>query len=319
MKMQKHFFFLYSISIGLLVLVSCATPVATATPQLNATFSPTLVPSPSLTPTPSRTLIPEPPTPTFEPTLSGAQEQHINELLQDKNCNLPCYLGITPGKTSLNEARTILENLGAGYWGKPYTGRKDGAISYTYTFMISGQPGVSETPRPDGSIRTVSGDVILVTDNDVIQIIEADAGTIGPGVSTVQAQEKFREYWKRYTARGIFLQLGLPNQLYTDASNMGGRGNDLWAIYEKIGVVAIIYGAGKENNICPEREAKSIALRLLLFDLDSKLSIYNGRVPPTDRNVWLPIDEVLGVSTQEFYQRVIADPSACFVPKTPSP
>jgi len=316
LKIKRHIFLLCSITLGFLALISCVAPVATATPQLSATFSPTFVPSPSLTPTPSRTLIPEPPTPTFEPTLPAAQEQHINELLQDENCNLPCYLGITPGKTTLNEARTILENLGAGYWGKPYTGRKDGAIGYTYTFMISGQPGVGETPRPDGSIRTVSGDVILVTDNDIVQIIDANAGTIGPGTSTTQGREKFRKYWQRYTAREIFMQMGPPDQLYLDIIESGWLfyGRTLFMVYEKRGVVAELYGTGKENNICPENEARFLSLGLMLYNPNSNLSIYpNGR---TSQDLGLPIDEVLGVSTQEFYQRVIADPSACFMPKT---
>ena len=318
MKTQKYIFLLRNIVLGLLALTSCGVPATTATPQPVTTLSPTLLLLPGLTPTPSQTPIPMPPTPTFVPTLHPDQEKRVDELLRNEDCKLPCYLGIMPGKTTLSEARAILENLGFGYRGE-YK-RKDDSIEYPYILVISGRSEADETPRPDGSIVTVSQSISLITDNDVVQIIEVNVGTIGPGTSTAQARKKLREYWARYTARGIFVQLGLPDQLYTDAPNEIGSGSNLWATYNKIGVVAQIYGTGQENNICPQLEATWIDLRLLLSSATSQLSIFgDGGVPPTDRNVWLPIEEVLGVSTQEFYQGVIADPSACFVPKTPSP
>jgi len=36
-------------------------------------------------------------------------------LLRSNSCELPCYLGITPGQTTWEEAKSILDNLGAYY------------------------------------------------------------------------------------------------------------------------------------------------------------------------------------------------------------
>jgi len=321
MKIQKYIFYLCIVVLGLLILMSCVGPVSTLSPHPSATLSPTILASPDPTQTPSRTPIPAPPTPTFVPTLSFDQEQHVGELLEAKNCKLPCYLGITPGKTTLSEARTILKNLGASYMGE-YKREAEGAISYTYLLDVGGQPGIGETPMPDGSIKALTHYVSLITDtnSEMVQVVEAGSGTVGPGISTAQALAKFRKYWSRYTAREIFLQLGQPDQLYTDTSYTGENGIYLLAVYEKLGVVVQIYGTGKENNICPENEAQSIYLQLSLFSATSQLSIYgHGLVAPTDRIVWLPIDDVLGVSTKDFYSSVIADSSTCFKPKITTP
>ena len=71
-----------------------------------------------------------------------------------------------------------------------------------------------------------------------------------------------------------------------------------------------------ENNICPMNEAKRIFVEMSLSFSNSSLKISsNGKVPPTDREVWLPIEKVLGLDTDEFYKQVIADPSVCFEPK----
>jgi hypothetical protein len=58
--------------------------------------------------------------PDFQPTLSPDRELRMSKLLQAKDCQLPCYLGITPGKTSWTEARQILTDLGAYSWVETY-------------------------------------------------------------------------------------------------------------------------------------------------------------------------------------------------------
>ena len=321
MKAQKNTISLCKMAIGLLILTGCTTSVSPSPTQSSVTLSATVSSSPAPTPEPSRSPIPTLFIPTPEPTLPSSHELRVNQLLQDENCKLPCYLGIVPGKTTLNEAKAILESVGAKYSGKEYKRNSDGAIYYTYILNVGGQPAMDETPSPDGSIVTVSHHVSLITDTDVVQIIEASAGTVGPGTSTTQGRRKFREYWSRYTARGIFLQLGLPDHLYTDTPELPKiNGSTLLATYEKVGVVVEIYGTGDENNICPELKAKFLAIRLSLFNPSSSLSIYgDGRVRPTERSAWLPLEEVLGVDTQEFYRQLMSDPLTCFEPKIISP
>jgi hypothetical protein len=320
MKIQKCVILLFNVVVVLLALASCATPVATMPSKPSATLAATSLLSPILTPTPSRNPVSLPATPTFEPTLPANQEQHIKELLQTGDCKLPCYLSITPGKTTLKGAKAILEGLGASYLGE-YSRKIDDGIEYPYVLVVGGQSRMDETPRPDGSIVNVYHHISLITNNDIVQIIEVGTGTAGSGVSTAQALAKFREYWSRYTAKEIFLQTGTPDHLYTGKLDPYENGSSLLVTYEKLGIVAQIYGTEQENNICPKNEAQSISINLSLFNpTTSLLTIYNdGRVPPTDREVWLPVEKVLGVNTTEFYDQVLSNPSVCFKPQAAKP
>jgi hypothetical protein len=198
-----------------------------------------------------------------------------------------------------------------------YKRKIDDGIEYPYVLVVGGQSSTNEAPRPDGSVVNVYQHVSLITNNDIVQIIEVDAGTAGPGVSTPQATAKFREYWSRYTAREIFLQAGTPEHLYTGKPDPYENGSSLLVTYKNLGIVAQISGTAQENNICSKHEGKSISIELSLFNTTTVLrTIYNdGRVPPTDREVWLPIEEVLGVNTSEFSSQVLANSQTCFRPK----
>lgn len=68
------------------------------------------VPSPSATTTPI--LLPS--TPTLQPTMDEANTKAlILEFLKTNgNCKLPCFWGITPGETTLDEVKRFIENLG---------------------------------------------------------------------------------------------------------------------------------------------------------------------------------------------------------------
>jgi len=286
------------------VLVGCTSPIST-TQQLGETPSPIVV---SLTSSPTTAPVITSPQDLYTPvpTITTKEVERVVDLLHSHECKLPCYLGITPGKTSLNEAKAILKSLGGSQQGDYI--RKDGATEYSYSLKIGDPAAINETPAPDSLTLAINHHVSLITDRDIVQII-------GISASATKSLARFREYWSRYSAAGIFLQIGRPDHLYIDTTTPDWveNGRTLLVIYEKLGVVAELYGTGHENNICPESEATFISLRLSLYNTSSPLSIYSdGRVPPTDREVWLPIEEVLGVDEVEFYDQVISDPSACF-------
>ncbi len=117
-------------------------------------------------------------TATFQPTASVNQEQQTGQLLNNQNCVLPCYLGITPGQTTLNKARDILTTLGANYIGA-YQRRTDAKTEHAYELVLGGD-AAGEMPRPDGSVVTVYHHISLITDTDVVQIIDVGVGTAGP-------------------------------------------------------------------------------------------------------------------------------------------
>ena len=86
-----------------------STKTSTSTPTFTTTRTPTYThtPTPSFTPTESGT-------PTQPATLDPEQAKAtIGTLLQKPvDCLAPCFWGIVPGKTSLDEAKNIFKHLG---------------------------------------------------------------------------------------------------------------------------------------------------------------------------------------------------------------
>ncbi len=235
------------------------------------------------------------------------------ELLQSQDCVLPCYLGISPGKTLVSEAQLIMRDIGAFDHGD-YV-RKGGLNTYNYMLWVGDPSAANETPSPDGSTVKIYNHIALI----------ASAGTVqGLGIDIIASKSmaKFRQYWSRYSTSQIFEQIGKPDHLYIGHTDpfVEENGRALLIEYDKQDVLIEFYGTSRDNNVCPELEARYIDLRLSLYNPNSGLSfLANGRVPPTDRSVWLPVEEALGITTKEFYNRVISDPSTCFKPKVTTP
>lgn len=314
-KRSAQFFHLI---FGPLVVMAACTSASPTMQRVDTTPSPTPTLttitnfSPTVRPTSTYMLPPATPVPSFP--LPPDDEVRMTGLLQSEDCKLPCYLGITPGKTNLNEAKAILESLGATHHGdyKRYT---DGAMEFAYDLNVGEIIGTNGTANNNPGTVLIYHSVSLITNNDTVQIIEIGAGTSTKQSLELQAISKFREIWSRYTSRGIFLQSGQPDKLFIgilDPSNMILY-PDLLIIYQKLGTVIDYYGTERENNICLEDKAQDIYMRLSLFNPNSNLRISDdGRVPPTDRRAWLPINEILGVNESEFYNQVISNPSICF-------
>lgn len=103
--------YIFLITFLLLLATACgqatvSTPTRTPKPTHSATPTITLTPQPSSTPS-------APPTPTAFPTLpvEPARARFFDLLATNGNCRLPCLWGITPGKTTPQETRAILEPL----------------------------------------------------------------------------------------------------------------------------------------------------------------------------------------------------------------
>lgn len=111
---------------------STATPMLAHTipPTLEANSTPTNPPTPkstealTLTPSPTATFA-WTPVPTLAP--DAALEALLQLYNNNGGCELPCWWGITPGKTTWAEARTKLAPLGwmDGPWGEEETKRYD--------------------------------------------------------------------------------------------------------------------------------------------------------------------------------------------------
>jgi hypothetical protein len=304
MKTKTSIYHIF-IAAAFLVLAGC-TPANAITPQPSETSAPSLPPSPS----PNSTLKPTstwPPRPTPHPTLRPEKALQLLAALQDETCKLPCYLGIIPGQTTLQDAKAILVELGGSGLGE-YRRDTDGLLSYTYTLDVGEQsPGE----------KIISNLVTLVPKDDVVQVVIMGAGSM-PSDSSPISIETYRTYWQRYSARQIFLQLGEPEKLSVNrVERLYDRGADLIFLYSKQNIAIDLYGTGQENNLCPKNEAKSLSLHMLISYPGSPLNIYDldGGVPLTDQELYPPIEDVFGVDGKNFYNSVVSDPSVCFTPK----
>jgi len=249
------------------------------------------------------------------PAAKPDQEHRMFELLQSKDCVLPCYLNIKPGKTSLNEARIILKDIGTGPEG--YFVRKDGFAEYSYRIIVGDPLYMFETSKSTDDLTYISQYIELTIIGDIVEGIRI----------SVTAHEKtitkFRQYWSMYSTREIFLQLGAPDHLYTDKGPLPVYAPDIRPLtisYEKKNILIEYFGYAQEINICTKESDRYINLKLALYNSDSGLDVMESvGIPPASDDYLALVEEVLGVNTSEFYNQVLSNPSVCFKPKVTEP
>lgn len=233
--------------------------------------------------------------------ISSDQESRLVELLQSKDCELPCYLDITPGKTTWASAQQILSGLGAEYKGETYESGS-GMPGYAYKLLIGELTSGEATSR---SPLDITQSLYFLVKDSIVQ-------KIGVSISTLSQESKFRNYWSRYSTQQIFIRLGSPNAIYYSPNDSNGMA----LVYKSLGVVMEFHGIRDGNTVCPNFEINGYTERMfVLTNTASTLSIFlpeDSRVPLTDRIHWLPVVEVLGISQGEFYNRIVSEPSTCF-------
>jgi hypothetical protein len=292
---------LLSVTILVMVLVSCqpnaTTPLPGVSPQPFVTLSPTGSPSASATASSTPQIrYPRPPV----PTISLATQLKIVELLNTKNCILPCYLGITPGVTRWSDAKTLLDSSGAVNTGP---GHKEGDVTW-FDYAMHGSYSINTLNQPgdSGNDNLSYFDLLLAVDsNGIVQkmfawFLSHDAGHIFP------------EYWTKNSPRNIFLQIGMPDAIYSTTSGAG-----LALVYEKLGVVGIYDALLSQNFLCPENDTRLSDMSFTLTNTTFPLDIHSPEQNVTQEPwLWLPIEQTLNVSVQQFYDKVLSDSSACF-------
>lgn len=264
-------FILLNLALLFVVLIStsCASPIPTppaTTPVVvvassTATVLPTQVPaSPTSTttrtPTSTQTRLPRPTatplptktaTPTKYPTLDS--QGRLNFVLQamktNMGCELPCWWGITPGKTTWTEMVDSFVKQGVGF---------------------SEAERLSLTTR-DINDRRQSLDVIVdvnfQAENGVISAIDIE---LEP--SHWLAKAEYPSVLERYTLQTALTEHGVPSQAYLNLdTNRGVWDYDLWLVYDTEGIAIGYRGELIRDNrgwyVCPISDNKyGIAVRL---------------------------------------------------------
>ena len=167
------------------------SPTTTLTEAVN---KPTLTPSPpaaipaiqpAVTPSPLRETSTPVPVPTFDVVYSELAEEaamrNLIDLLEtNRGCELPCWLGITPGETDVNSLEAIFVPLGFDYY-RDYQELDD------------------NTPY--------KASLYITSEEDVVQSIEVRGGA---GEETYDRNEA----WRPYAIPRILERLGTPENVY---------------------------------------------------------------------------------------------------------
>jgi hypothetical protein len=236
-------------------------------------------------------------------------------LLLSKNCMLPCYLGITPGKSSWEETKGILTNLGAYSWVETY-----GVEDPDFKFFEYGWPIYYYNLNPsDPAITPVAYDWDwgYIDQSLAFTVAEDEIKRIQVSITTQRIDEKFREYWKRYALEEIFYSLGEPDKIFLGGSDRNIQ-YSIHIVYKELSVVLEYDGLLKDNRsrLCPFRPKESgnwVHLKMTLTESNSTLSIEAPTTNPlTTKALYLPIEDMLGITVAEFYNRLQSNSSTCF-------
>jgi hypothetical protein len=246
-----------------------------------------------------------PPSPTQVPTQFPGLTIKMNKLLHADDCKLPCYLGIKPGITRLNEGKAILESIGIPFRSKNIRGN----LSEEYDYFMRG--GIPDRVNLDS---VSNGDIIqyvaLISQNDIVQSIEV-------AVSATELKGEFRAYWSRYSVIEILNQYGPPDQLYLEYNDpqMPFLGHTLILYYRRPRVIVMIYGDKEDNSICTETGsgAHFLSRTMILIDPDSEISLYSDRFTISKvPKGWISVEKAFGISKDTFYKRLMTNPTLCF-------
>lgn len=283
-------------SLPVLVIGCAAQPESSSIPR-NAVFTPTSSansvqritspPMPISTALPTATLVPTQPPTTFPlPTLSAdeAQAVMLDLFWNNGGCRLPCWWGITPGRTSWETAQRFLATFA-------FAIKQGGSLEYplysVYFIVPKEVDPNAEEPHP-----------IALTHNyhvikEIVEVIEVDPGLV--------SSYKLSEFLKAY---------GSPAEVWLRTYSQAREGDlefDVVLFYPQQGLLARYatqaQAVGSVIRACPQKEPMAIMAlwsprRVLAFS-DATSQTINIR----DEADWRyrPLQEVTQLDIEAFH------------------
>ncbi len=245
------------------------SPTQTGVPT--STSSPTLRPKPTLGPT----------------AVVLAVEQYLKT---NGNCQPPCFWGISPEKSTFEEALAFFNHIGGG--GLVKENYKGQVYFYTNSFRARNQ--------------TLPVDLILNIQSGVVQSMEIFVGGFyEPGVT--------REDWSAYSLKNILSSYGVPSYVgfaidspHEPPYDTGLVGYTYVLYFEQTNVVYFYQGgqikAGNIIRICP----------LSSDEYASGLWLFLGKNPYGDFKQWVDMTEATSLKVEDFYTRFVdGDEKSC--------
>jgi len=302
MEIRKKAFW---ISIVLLIVLVPGCTQSTEDTVVSTSEAPlipvsSVTPVPSFTPLPTNTHIPTL-TPTLIPTLTvdDAQVRLLQLLSDNGNCRLPCLWGITPGKSSFQEAQTILV---------PLSGSSD------FTAFISGLGSV--TPYLiEGDLQIYTAvDFISNPDNSIVNAIAFNVEAHKPlnegGYAEIFDSNFFGEKVSAYTLSRVLTEQGVPSSVMIATSGgpltRGGTGGfDILLLYPDqsilVNYTTQMQLIGENVRGCPQNSH----VEMELYPPGNPETFFQF-LERTDwavkKNYYKPLEDVTPMSVEDFYQ-----------------
>ncbi len=298
--MARRLFLKITLLIFTLIVVGCESSTSpsqsTSLPTRIGITSTLPSPSPSATPTP----MPKPTHPPIPTMLYDLQDQLYLLLANNGNCELPCFLGITPGKTTWAEAKLLLEAYSIN---KPIKYDKSNATATNKQYTAS-----IHTTKDIGLDIKIKLDV---NEKDIVTHIDFNVTAYHGGSLAFDDR-----HLSRYSLREVFRRHGKPDAVYLLPPERAVYA--IHIVYEKLKLVIGLTGRAKELSgggyeLCPnlgdgDIPTMEIALASPADTIDVKTLIgfpFWEDLPP--------FEETSGMNINEFYQLMIGDQQpACF-------
>lgn len=272
-------------------LVQATSTPITILPVETAIISPTLLPEPT-----STIMIP---TPSPLPTLPPAEaEAMIFDLLQNnEGCLLPCWWGLTPGKSSQKDAQSLLETL---------------ATDFSSVNFYDNVSGASWLIKSDGLLLDLI--VSFLHDRALVDVVESFRITMEVkrelsegGFETVWENPLNERYLQAYMLPQILSVYRQPKEVFVFA-NEGWRYFSLVLDYSDRGF-AIWYSAPLESSSDKYIGCMSKTFaRLYLWAPEFSYTWAEGVTGTGDKSEidalnrdFRPLEEVTSTTLEEFY------------------
>ena len=297
MKSQK-FAFLASLMVVMILAAGCAQ--SSPDPQPTSIITPTLTVTSSPTPTPISLLTF---TPTFVPTLpvEEAQTQFLDLLSNNGGCRLPCLWGITPGRSTIQDAQLILVPLSS--------------LSRFKDLLPS--PITIDPIYKEDDLEIATNSSFVYGNDGIIGSIffRAREFRVGePGNPTtlkpVFDSRRFGERLRPYMLSQVLSEQGVPNKVLISTDGGENTGNNvpgfyILLLYPDRGIL-VNYTTNKElirGNVrgCPP----NAHVEMELYP-PGQTELFFESLKQTDwgitKNGYKPLEEATSMSVEEFYE-----------------
>jgi hypothetical protein len=250
-------------------------PTLAETPVSSATLIP---PTSTSTFTPTATV-----TPTLSPTLEPKQaKETIRILMQESvDCEAPCFWGIVPGKTTLQDATNIFAHLGISF---AYTATLDGKDFYDANYNL--HDGIEVSP-------------LIAIQNNTVKSLDVGINDTSP--------EGSPRKWIAYSPETLIKRYGPPSQVDFFLGRVAPSPTHSMKMYfEKEKLIVEYIGTnlldhGSQLEFCPVNNQVDY------------IHIWMGDDPQYPPSPDVPLEEATSLTLEEFSNLMTGDTKkACF-------